>query len=258
MKRELQALSILWLIIATLSGCTYNPFTTNNETTGSPAGAAIGAVAAGGGIALFTSSKPVIAVMGLGGGMLGYYVTTLRSDAAAILKADGQVYKVGDTIGIYIPTDNLFEANTADLLPQAGAILESAATVLGRYPKNNIIISGNTSGFGRARWEQRLSEERAKRIAAYLWSLGLNYFQGNSTDIRRLNYVGYGDYFPIATNMTNDGLRMNSRIQITSYPTNCNLHLDPRTASMNNMGGTDDSWADRPSVNRCNNSDEFC
>jgi len=106
MKREYRAFSI-FLLALSIASCTFNPFTTHNETTGNPAGAAIGALAAGGGVALVSSSKPLIAAMGLGGGMLGYYVTTLRYDSASIIQAGGQVYNIGDVVGIYIPTDEL-------------------------------------------------------------------------------------------------------------------------------------------------------
>lgn len=220
MKRDLRAILATLLSVSMLVSCTYNPFTTNNEITGSPGAAAIGAIAAGGGAALLSAPKSVIAAMGLGGGMFGYYVTTLRFDAAGIIHAGGQVYKIGDLIGIYIPSDELFESNTADFKPFARSILESVATVLFRYPNNSIIVSGNTSGFGRARWEQKLSEERAKRVAGILWDLGIN------GSFPSLTYVGYGDYFRIAHSYTNDGIRANSRIQIVSYPINTGKPID--------------------------------
>jgi outer membrane protein OmpA-like peptidoglycan-associated protein len=194
-------------------------------------------MAAGAGTAVvFRSSEPTIIAAGLSGGALGYYVSTLRYDAGGIVQAGGQVYKVGDYVGIYIPTDNLFEPNTADFLPQAGPILDSTVTVLKRYPNNSIIISGNTSGFARERWEQKLSEERAEKVAAYLWNNGINYFKNASIDTRKLTYVGHGNYFPIANVYTNESLRKNSRIQITSYPDDCELGIDKRSTAMANTG----------------------
>ena len=77
-----------------LMGCSYNPFTSNNHTTGSVGGTAIGAAAGAGGVALVTSSKPLILLGGVGGGMLGYYVTTLRFDAGGVIHTGGQVYHV--------------------------------------------------------------------------------------------------------------------------------------------------------------------
>lgn len=212
------------------ANCTYNPFVANNHTTGSPAGAIVGAGIGAGGVALLNGPKPVMAIAGVGGGMLGYYVTTLRYDAGGIIRAGGKVYKLGDFVGIYIPSDTLFEPNTADLLPRSKFVLDSAGRVLARYPNNNVMISGNTAGFYRSGWDQRLSEKRAQVVAAYLWSYGINDFRERSIELRKLNYVGYGDYFPIAHKYTNDSLRKNSRIQITSYPSNYDLRLDRHMA----------------------------
>lgn len=233
-----------------LAGCSFNPFTSNNHTTGSPVGALVGAGAGAGGVALLGGSKPLMAVAGLGGGMLGYYVTTLRYDAGGIYRAGGDVYKVGDFVGIYIPSDKLFEPTTDDFLPQAPTILDSVAVVLQRYPNNNILISGNTSGFYRTRWEQKLSERRAQKVASYLWNAGINQMNDTNATMRKLNYVGYGDYFPISNDYTNNGIRKNSRIQITSYPSSCDLLLDKRHAAVNNIGSMEDN-AINDAPNRC-------
>src|SRR5262249_6719902 len=109
-----------------LAGCSYNPFSLNNHETGNPAGAIIGAGAGGGAVALLHGSRYYIGLGGLIGGTVGYYVTTLRYDSGGVIQGGGKVYKIGDLIGIYIPTDNLFESNTDVLLPQAFPILDSA------------------------------------------------------------------------------------------------------------------------------------
>lgn len=232
-----------------LAACSYNPFTFHNNTTGSPTGAIVGAGVGAGSMALLTSSKPLLLLGGIGGGMLGYYVTTLRYDAGGIIHGCGTVYQVGNFIGIVIPTDKLFESNSADFLPKAKPILDSTAAVLARYPNNNILISGNTSGFSRTRWERKLSEKRAQKVSAYLWSAGVGSFKSSSNDTRKLNYVGYGNYFPIASDITNNGIRQNSRIQITSYPTSYDLLLDKRHQTLNNVGGTSDSCGEVASCN---------
>lgn len=259
MKKDIALISLA-LLLPLISSCSYNPFYSENHTTGSAAGAAIGAGVGAGGVALLGGSKPLMVLAGLGGGAVGYYVTTLRYDSGGVIQGGGQVYKVGDYIGIYIPTDSLFDSNTADFLPRAKPILDSAVTVLQRYPDNNIIISGNTSGFYRSKWEQRLSEERAKKVSAYLWNAGVNQFQEQSNDMRKLNYVGYGDYFPIASDLHNDGIRANSRIQITSYPSDCDLELDKRHVAMRNFGAYDDTddINNAPSSERCYKGEGKC
>lgn len=233
--------ALLVSVTCLLAGCSYNPFSGNNHTTGSPEGAISGAAIGGLGAAALGGSKPLIVSAALIGGAVGYYVTTERYDAGGIYQAGGKVYSVGQYVGIYLPTDRLFEPNSAELLPQGQAALDSAADVLSRSPNNNILVSGNTSGFGRSRWEQSLSEKRAEKVAAYLWNAGINDFRGDNTlRMRRLGYVGYGDYFPISSNETNNGIRQNSRIQITSYPSLADLHLDARHVTLHNVGALED------------------
>jgi len=239
MKRKATLITVL--VCSLLVSCSYNPFITNNHETGSPGGAIIGAGIGGGGVALLDGTKPYIGLGAIIGGAVGYYVTTLRYDSGGVIQGGGKVYKLGDLIGIYIPSDNLFEPNTAEFLPLAGPILDSAAAILRRYPNNNILISGNTSGFYCSRWEQKLSERRAQKVSAYLWNADIGNFKNETgTELRKLNYVGYGDYFPISSTITNKGIRENSRIQITSYPSNCDLLLGKRDVALHNMGALDD------------------
>lgn len=240
MKIDVKIASTVLSTALLLAGCSYNPLSGNNHTTGSAVGTISGAAVGGAGVAVLGGSKPLIGAAALVGGAIGYYVTTERYDAGGIVQIGGKVYSVGQYVGIYLPTDKLFEPNSADLLPQGEAALDSVATVLQRNPNSNILVSGNTSGFGRSRWEQSLSEKRAEKVAAYLWNAGVNNFKGESLKMRRLNYVGYGDYFPIASNLTNSGIRENSRIQITAYPSCADLHLDARHVTLHNIGATED------------------
>ncbi|HVE44302.1 MAG TPA: OmpA family protein [Gammaproteobacteria bacterium] len=241
--------ALLWL-----SGCTFNPFDVDNRLTGNATGTAIGAGAGVGAVALAGGSKPLMLLGGILGGGVGYYYTTLRYDSGPIIRSGGQVYVVGSVVGIYVPTDNLFEPNTDDLLPQASPVLDSVATVLSRYPDNNIIISGNTSGFYRSNWERKLSEKRAAKVAAYLWNEGINQFRVSSSAMRKLQYVGYGDYFPISNDYTNNGIRTNSRIQIVSYPSACDLQLDKRHVAVFNVGAVNND-DDIVSASRCTGED---
>jgi outer membrane protein OmpA-like peptidoglycan-associated protein len=240
MQKSISVIGALLTVLG-LTSCSYNPFISNNHTTGSPVGAIAGVAIGAGGAAALGAPKPVIALAGIGGGMVGYYVTTLRYDSGGIMQAGGKVYQVGDYVGIYIPSDQLFESNSADFLPQAAPILDSVVAVLERYPDNNIMISGNTSGFARPRWEQRLSERRAQKVSAYLWNAGINQFKEPGNDLRKLNYVGYGDYFRIAQDDTNDGIRENSRVQITSYPSSRDLRRFKGEVDNQNVGSMRDS-----------------
>lgn len=249
MKRK-ACLRILALIclLDVLSGCTFNPFSTHNELTGRPEGALLGGLIGGGIPALLNAPRAVIALAAVGGAGVGYYVTTLRFASSGIINAGGQVYTLGDSVSITVPTDKLFDSNTDEFLPCTEAILKSILNVLERYPCNNIIISGNSSGFDNHRYEQKLSESRARQVAAYLWAHGINSFMNHGIDLnqRRLTYVGYGNYFPVANDITNCGLRANSHIQITSYPTKAGLHLDKCHKNFTNVGDMEEPCHKRP------------
>ncbi len=242
------------LAAALLTGCSFNPFRTDNEMTGKPmptiAGGAIGA----GSVALLGGSKYAIGLAGLGGATLGYYLSTLNFASGGINQVGGQVYTLGDYVTIEIPTDNVFDENSADILPQGEAALQSTVDVLKRYPNNSILVSGNTSGFGTRRWELTLSEKRAREVATYLWAHGINTFKGGTSEfdpsspLRTLSYVGYGNYFPIANHIKADSIRQNSRIQITAYPSSAQLCKNKTVFS--NIGESNDKpFASRVSSN---------
>lgn len=231
---------IFVLLVFCLSSCTINPFSTDNRYTGSAAGTAIGAGVGVGAASLLNLHHSVWPYFGLSGAAVGYYVTSLRYDAGGVMHAGGQVFTLGDYVSINIPTDNLFEENSADFLPESDDILESAVAVLSRYPDNHILVSGNTSGFATTKFERKLTERRAREVANFLWAHGVNNFQSGGMTMRRLRYVGYGNYFPIANNIKNVSIRQNSRIQITAYPTRAQLYIDDCHSAFTNVGGFSD------------------
>lgn len=227
--------STLLFFLLTSTSCSFNPFVANHPETGNPGAAVLGAGIGGGSIALLGGNRFITSAGALLGGAIGYYVTTLRYDAGGIIQGGGTVYQLGNFVGIYMPSDQIFEPNTAKFLPQAEPILDSAYQVLLRTPNNNIIISGNTSGFYHSKWEQYLSEKRAQKVAAYLWHKGINQYKPGTIELRKLNYVGYGDYFPLAAHHTNHGIRENSRIQITSYPSESELPFNQKERNVYNI-----------------------
>lgn len=227
------------LIITTslcLSACTFNPFSDQNQLTGNAVGPAIGGTVGAGGAALLGATKPMIAVAGLTGIGIGYYVTTLRFASGGLVQGGGQVFVLGDYVTIDIPTDNLFDTNSDEFLSCSDNTLDSVATILQRYPHNNIIISGNTSGFATERFERRLSESRARQVASYLWAHGVNGFDQEQLRNHRLTFVGYGNYFPIANNIRGESIRQNSHVQITSYPSKDQLLINKKCQQFNNIG----------------------
>jgi len=239
LKKQTLRLFMLILFSFMAIGCTANT-SENKDASRHVAGAALGGAAAGVGMAALGAPRPLIVGAAVGGMALGYYMTTLRFDAGPIYKVGGQVYAQGDYVGIYIPSYKLFEDNTAELRPDAGPTLDSVVAVLKRYPNSNILVSGNTSGMGAHRYDQKLSQARARRVVAYLWAHGVSSFKAQNMNMRRLAFVGYGDYFPIANPMSIHNAQKNSRIQITAYPSKADLQLDKVSMAFANVGSAYD------------------
>lgn len=237
----------IFILFFSLTACSVNPFyPEGNHFTGNTAGPIIGATAGTATAILLHAPKPLILSAGLLGAGIGYYATTLRFASGGIIQGDGQVYVVGDYVGINLPSDNLFDTNSAELLLEATPILDSVVAVLQRYPDHSIIISGNTSGFYSEHLERKISRARAKCIANYLQEHGIaaslhwknigNNHNDSDSERRKLIYVGYGNYFPIANDIRAESLRENSRIQITAYPPKDQALIDKKMIAFGNIG----------------------
>ena len=111
--------------------------------------------------------------------------------------------KVGETIHL---ENILFKKASADLLPASYVELEKLYRFLLNSPGSVIEIAGHTSSEGDEKYNQKLSQERAKAIADYLISKGI--------DKDRLVPKGYGESKPIADNSTEEGRIKNRRVEI--------------------------------------------
>ena len=99
-----------------------------------------------------------------------------------------------------------FNFDKATLTPDARTILDGVADELLAYPKINIEIAGHTDGKGSDSYNQRLSEDRAASVVAYLESRGIA--------AERLTSVGYGETQPVADNESDEGRELNRRVEL--------------------------------------------
>lgn len=102
--------------------------------------------------------------------------------------------------------DVLFEVGQADLLPEAEASLADVIELLETEPNKAIRIEGHTDSTGPSAVNLRLSERRARAVRDALVSMGV------SAD--RIQAVGMGEDFPIATNETDNGRARNRRVDV--------------------------------------------
>jgi outer membrane protein OmpA-like peptidoglycan-associated protein len=83
--------------------------------------------------------------------------------------------------------------------------LDDIAAILSSHPEiGRCAVEGHTDARGPAEWNKKLSFERAKSVAAYLISKGV--------DPARVVAIGQGDALPWATNQTEAGRAANRRV----------------------------------------------
>ena len=96
-----------------------------------------------------------------------------------------------------------YKRDEAKLNEEDKANLDKVATFLTSNPDIRITLEGHTSTLGDAKYNQGLSEKRAKLSADYLVSKGI--------DKSRLSTVGYGEQFPIGDNSKEEGRALSRR-----------------------------------------------
>ena len=99
-----------------------------------------------------------------------------------------------------------FGSDSAELTPASRQMLDATADELARHPDMRVEIAGHTSSTGPAEYNQDLSERRARSVADYLVSRGL--------DADRFTVTGYGESEPIADNATREGRAKNRRVEM--------------------------------------------
>jgi outer membrane protein OmpA-like peptidoglycan-associated protein len=98
-----------------------------------------------------------------------------------------------------------FKKNSADVQKSSFKLLAGAVKVMKDFPDLRIEISGHTSSEGDAAKNQKLSQDRADSVKAYLVSAGIG--------ADRVTSIGFGSDKPIGDNKTSKGREQNRRIE---------------------------------------------
>jgi outer membrane protein OmpA-like peptidoglycan-associated protein len=170
---------------------------------GALAGAAIGGKDHRAGGAIIGAATGALA-----GGLIGRYLDNQARELDAIPGAD--VQRRDDSLLVNFESSLLFDTNKSQLQPGAYDRMRSLATTLNNYPQSRVIIKGHTDSSGDDRFNQRLSEERADVVRAFLVSEGVS--------SSRIEAVGFGESMPVASNGTEAGRQQNRRVEIEIRP----------------------------------------
>ncbi len=119
-----------------------------------------------------------------------------------------QVVQEDGLITLIVPTDPYYTYNSYEL-DETGypGLVHIAQLVLRDSGNETIYIAGfSDSGIGSESKRQKLSDDRARSMADFLWANGI--------PLNRLDIKGYGDRYDIADNYLIHGSAMNRRVEI--------------------------------------------
>jgi outer membrane protein OmpA-like peptidoglycan-associated protein len=147
------------------------------------------------------------------GGLIGNYMEQQRRDFLRVLAdeiAAGyiRVEKISEgQILVGMTGATAFEVDSDRIQPGFYSTMDKIAAVVNKYGETRLDIAGFTDNTGSASYNQQLSERRATSVEGYL--LDSNVYPA------RLSSRGYGEGRPIASNSTDQGRRLNRRVDIT-------------------------------------------
>ena len=133
--------------------------------------------------------------------------TTVASNDSQKTKIIKELDKDKIRIGQTIKIENLFfKADSANINPDSYEVLDEIFNFL--YVNTDVIIEigGHTNGIPNEVYCSKLSADRAKKVAEYLYNKGI------SKD--RVKIRGYGKSKPLASDKTLEGRRKNQRVEI--------------------------------------------
>jgi len=120
------------------------------------------------------------------------------------------VQRQGDNITLNLPDGITFDFNKTTLKPQFYGALNGVASTLAEYNQTMIEVVGHTDSIGTDAVNNRISKERADAVAAYLSAQGVQR--------ERIETLGAGKAYPIASNDTEAGRAQNRRVEIRVIP----------------------------------------
>ena len=145
------------------------------------------------------------AIGGVVGGAIGAYMDRQQERLAHIPGTSVQRMS-DDTLLVHFNSDVLFETGSASLDESGRSTLDEVADVINDYGKTAVVVQGHTDAEGGEESNQSLSERRARSVANYLASRGV--------EPDRMSAVGFGESAPVASNSNSWGRQKNRRVDV--------------------------------------------
>ena len=200
---------------ATYTGQTSDPNDPNRTRRGALIGAGIGAVAGllSGQDATERRQRAMVGagIGGLAGAGIGAYQDRQEAELRRQTAGTGvDVQRDGDVIKLNLPDGVTFDFNKTNVKPQFYPALNSIASTIKQYDQTIVEINGHTDNIGTLAANQKVSEERARSVGAYLAAQGVQSV--------RMEMHGYNYQYPVSDNSTDSGRALNRRVEIRLIP----------------------------------------
>ncbi len=203
-------------------GCATDEYGNPRPLTRAETGAIIGAVTGAAVVGLASKDKRSKKMLfgavggGLAGAAVGSYMDNQHKDferqlAPEVRAGAIEIEKLpSHNLKVTMTAQTAFDSDSAEIKPGFDPSLNKIADVLVRYGKTHLTIVGHTDSVGSQEYNQALSQRRAGAVT--------NYLQDKGVIGQRLQYVGHGELEPRASNATEQGRRLNRRVEILIEP----------------------------------------
>jgi outer membrane protein OmpA-like peptidoglycan-associated protein len=205
---KILCLLLIGAVLVGSLGCSSMSKRDKGAIIGGTAGAVVGGVI--GKQTGHTAAGAIIGAVvgGATGAVIGDYMDKQAEEMEEDL-ADAKIERVGEGIKITFGSGLLFDVAKADLRPEAQTNLAKMAVILNKYEDTNILIEGHTDSDGSEEYNQRLSDQRASSVAAYL--------SMSNVSSARVTTHGYGESQPVESNDTTVGKQANRRVEVAIW-----------------------------------------
>lgn len=134
----------------------------------------------------------------------------IKVEMARLRLSDFGIRVTSRQVRLTLPNPVLFSEGSAKLSSDAGSVLVPLARLFSKC-ENPILLEGHTDNVrivgGRLRSNWELSAARSFAVIEFMLAQGLK--------AERFNARGYGQYRPVASNLTAEGRTQNRRIEIS-------------------------------------------